>query len=171
MQINFLTKNFTLNDELREVIQAKLSKLDKYFDNESTAIKVRLKEGNGYNKLELTIILGAVVLRSEVTTDDMNKTIDIALPKLERQIVRHFSRGDAKYKRGASVLSFAMPEAQPVVSRTKSLKLTPMTVAQALIEIEQVEHDFFVFLNNATDKVSVLYKRGEGDYGVIEAAT
>jgi len=169
MQINFLVKNFTLKDRLRELIEEKISKLDKYFQGD-TPIKVRLKEGNGYNKLELTVILGSIVLRSEVITDDMYKAIDLALPKLERQIVRHFSKFDAKYKRGGALPEAVVPlEAAGAVVRTKSLKLNPMTVTQALVEIEQVEHDFYVFLNKDTKKVDVLYKRKDGDYGLIEA--
>ena len=170
MQINFLVKNFTLKDHLREIIDEKLAKLDKYFP-ENTPIKVRLKEGNGYNKLELTVVLGSIVLRSEVITDDMYKAIDLALPKLERQIVRHFSKFDAKYKRGGVLPESVVPiEASAgAVVRTKSLKLDPMTVTQALVEIEQVEHDFYVFLNKDTKKVAVLYKRKDGDYGLIEA--
>ncbi|MCL2370575.1 MAG: ribosome-associated translation inhibitor RaiA [Firmicutes bacterium] len=168
MQINFLTKNYKLGDHLKSIIEEKLAKLDKYFED-NTPIKVRLKEGNGYNKLELTIILGSIVLRSEVITDDMYKAIDLALPKLERQVVKHFSKFDAKYKRGAE-LPPPIVETAAAVVRNKTFVMQPMTVAEALVEIDRVEHDFYVFLCKETKKVNVVYKRKDGDYGLIEAS-
>ena len=169
MKINLLTKNYHAKDNLKEVIGKKLEKLDKYFPD-NTGIKVMLQEFNGSCKLELTIMLGNIVLRSEVVSDDMYKNIDLALPKLEKQVVKHFSKLDEKYKRrGAATIPAEfvdLPTAQVV--RTKLLSLPPITVEQALAEIDRVEHDFYVFCNADTKKVCVLYKRISGEYGIIE---
>jgi len=114
-------------------------------------------------------MLGSVVLRSEVASDDMYKNIDLALPKLERQISRHFSKLDAKYKRGGATPPAVDVEPPHRVVRTKSYDLNPMSAQDALIEIERVEHDFYLFRNSETGKVSVIYKRQDGEYGMIEA--
>ena len=169
MKINYLTKNYTAKDNLKEIIAKKIERLDKYFADH-TDIKVKLKEEGGYFKLELTIIMGSVVLRSEVVSDDMYKNIDLALPKLEKQVSRHFGKLEDKYKRASAIpAEFAeLPVAEAKVVRTKELSLPPITVKQALIEIDRIEHDFYVFHNADTKKVNVIYKRKGGEYGIIE---
>jgi len=170
MKINLLTKNYTAKENLKDILNKKLERLDKYFADD-TSVKVMLKEENGLYKLELTVILGNIVLRSEVATDDMYKNIDLALPKLEKQISRHFGKLDDRYKKKGPVpAEFAAPpsEKEAQVVRTKSLSLPPVTVKEAIAEMDRVEHDFYVFHNADTKKVNILYKRKGGEYGIIE---
>lgn len=172
MIIEFLSKNYTPVDKLKDLIDKKVQRLDKFFVGEDTKIKVCLKQvkENMYT-LELTIVLDKTVLRAEVTSDNMYNNIDLALPKLEKQIIKHHKKllSHTKKIREKLVVEEAHEiEKQSTVVRTKTYELSPMTVEDAIEELELVEHDFFVFLNKATGNVNVVYKRNEGDYGLIQ---
>ena len=96
MKIEYLSKNYDPSDKLKTIIDKKVQKLDKFFEDD-TRIKVGLKKGNTRNNsdlytLELTIVLDGVVMRAEVTSDNMYSNIDLAIPKLEKQIIRHHKK-------------------------------------------------------------------------------
>ena len=178
MKIEYLCKNYDASDKLKTVIDKKVQKLDKFFD-EDTRIKIALKKGNTRNTddlftLELTIILDGVVMRAEVTSDNMYSNIDLALPKLEKQIIRHHKKIESKSKKfraknfapEADVVEEA-PEEKTLV-RSKCYTLVPMSIDDAIEELELVGHNFYVFLNKATNSINVLYVRNDGNYGLIE---
>ncbi len=173
MRIEFLCRNYTASDKLKDVITRKVDKLDKFFD-EDTKVKIALKESKDVETLEITVAEQGMVARAEVSGDNMYDLIDIALPKLEKQIIRHHGKiRDKKIK--VKELDFSLPElaeaeepAKKVV-RSKSYTLVPMTVEDAIEEMELVGHDFYVFANKATGNINVLYARNDGDYGLIEA--
>ncbi len=173
MIIEFLSKNYTPTDKIKDLIDKKVQRLDKFFVGEDTKIKVCLKQvkDNTYT-LELTIVLDSTVMRAEVTSDNMYNNIDIALPKLEKQIIKHHTKLLSRSKKIRE--KFAEDEVKEAekpstVVKTKTYELSPMTVEDAIEELELVEHSFFVFLNKATGNVNVVYKRNEGDYGLIQA--
>ena len=172
MKINFVAKNYSASAHLKEIIEKKLEKLAKFFDK-TVGVKVMLKEEGAVFKLELTIVMGGVIFRSEAASDDMFKNVDFAAGKLEKQVTKHFSRMDSKNKKGNSPFNADMsmlPECKEArVVRTKTFNLSPISVKQAMDEIERIEHDFYVFLNEQTKKVNILYLRDNGDYGIIEA--
>ncbi|MBQ4049850.1 MAG: ribosome-associated translation inhibitor RaiA [Clostridia bacterium] len=174
MKIEFLSKNYSPSDKLKNVIEHKLEKLDKFFD-EDTKIKVMLKQSKEIYTLELTIGVEKGVLRSEVSSDNMYNNIDIALPKLEKQIIKHHKKVESKFKNfkakdfAAEVVANAEEaEHQSIVVKSKTFELIPMTVEDAIEELELVGHDFFVFLNKTSNAVNVVYRRMDGDYGLIE---
>lgn len=170
MKIEFLTKNYSPSDKLKDVVTRKVERLDKFFEDD-TKIKVLLKKANDVETMELTIVLGSTVMRAEVAGGNMYDNIDIVLPKLEKQIIKH--RGKLSQSK-----KMRMPEpTEPVsnekeeshgVVRSKTYRLTPMTVEDAVEELELVGHSFYVFSNKETGDVNVLYKRNDGDYGLIE---
>ncbi len=172
MIIEFLGKNYTPTDKLKDLIEKKLQRLDKFFVGDDTRIKVCLKQvkENMYT-LELTIVLDSNVLRAEVTSDNMYNNIDLALPKLEKQIIKHHKKlySRSKKVREQPFEGESSVEKFRTVVRTKTYELSPMTVEDAIEELELVEHSFFVFLNKETGGVNVLYKRNDGDYGLIQA--
>ncbi len=174
MRIEFLTKNYSPSDKLKDLIEKKVQRLDKFFEDD-TKVKVMLKQANDVQTLELTIMLDSSVMRAEVSGENMYENIDVALPKLEKQIIKHRTKLVAKSKKvrvkelDASYVAPAEKEEKHGVVRSKSYELTPMTVDDAIEELELVGHSFYVFSNKATKKVNVLYKRNDGDYGLIEA--
>ena len=169
MKIDFLCRNYEASDKLKDVITKKVDRLDKFFEDD-TKVKIVLKEANNVQTMELTIAVSGGVLRAEVSGKNMYELIDLALPKLEKQIIKHHAKmKDKKFK----VKDFAgepekTPEPEKQVVRSKAFELTPMTVEDAIEEMELVGHEFYVFLNRATGNVSVLYTRRDDNYGLIE---
>ena len=174
MKIEYLTKNYQAAEKLKDLISKKMGRLDKFFEND-TAVKVMLKQANDVYTMELTIFVGKGVLRSEVSSDNMYDNIDLALGKLEKQIIKHHKKIADKSKKFRepvmidSGLASSAPERETKLVRTKAYKLTPMTVEDAIEELELIGHSFYVFENAETERVAVLYRRNDGDYGLIDA--
>lgn len=173
MIIEFLSKNYTPTDKLKDLIDKKVQRLDKFFVSEDTKIKVCLKQVNDNTfTLELTILVDGNIMRAEVTSDNMYNNIDLALPKLEKQIIKHHKKLASKSKKFREKIAeddIKTNEKQDTVVRLKKYSLSPMTVDDAIEQLELVEHSFYVFLNKEDGNVNVLYKRNEGDYGLIQA--
>lgn len=169
MKIDFLCRNYEASDKLKDVITKKVDRLDKFFD-EDTKVKIVLKEANSVQTMELTIAVSGGVLRAEVSGKNMYELIDLALPKLEKQIIKHHSKmKDKKFKVKDIVPEESKPaEPEKHLVRSKAFELIPMTVEDAIEEMELVGHEFYVFLNRASGNVSVLYTRRDGNYGLIE---
>jgi putative sigma-54 modulation protein len=172
MRVDFLTKNYNVSERLRDLIEKKVERLDKFFEPD-TKIKVFLRESNDVKTLELTILLDSTVLRAEVASDNMYENIDLALPKLEKQVIKHRTRLMSKSKKFRIkdlVEDAAAPpdEKKSSVVKSKTYELTPMTVEDAIEELELVGHSFYVFADKSTKAVNVLYRRNDGDYGLIE---
>lgn len=175
MRIEYQTKNYKAKDSLKEVVDKKIQRLDKYFDEDVT-VKVMMRETKDVETMELTIFLGNAVLRAEVTGEvgqTMYDLIDIAVPKLEKQIKKHhtiLASKSKKFRQKELVESLKTEEKQTSeIVRTKSFDLVAMDEIEAMAELELVGHSFYVFLNKTTDKVNVIYKRNDGNYGIIEA--
>ncbi len=173
MRIEFLTKNYNPSDKLKDVVTKKVERLDKFFDDD-VRVKILLKEANDVQTLELTIVLDGIVMRAEVSGDNMYDNIDLALPKLEKQIIKHREKLSAKSKKfrikepTADYVPPLSSEENHALVRSKTFELSPMTVEDAIDELELLGHSFFVFCNKATKAVNVVYKRNDGDYGLIE---
>ena len=176
MNIEILTKNYTLKEHLKDLIYKKVSRLEKFFSDNVT-LKVTLKKAAyktlAQETMELTIIVDGMVLRSEVTSNNMFENIDVALPKLEKQIIKHRGRLSSKSKKISlsKIEEDFIPEIhedQHKVVRTKKFPLIPMTVEDAIEELELTDHTFYVFLNKDTKTTNVLYIRKDGDYGLID---
>ncbi|MCI9404000.1 MAG: ribosome-associated translation inhibitor RaiA [Clostridia bacterium] len=180
MNIEYLCKNYDASDKLKSIIDKKVQKLDKFFDDD-TRIKIGLKKGNTRNTddlytLELTIMLDGAIMRAEVTTDNMYSNIDLAIPKLEKQIIRHHKKIESKTKKLRIKDFSAIPDDIPeeevkeekTLVRSKCYTLIPMSVDDAIEELELIGHNFYVFLNKATNSINVLYVRNDGNYGLIE---
>ena len=173
MRIEFLCKNYNASDKLKDLIEKKIDKLDKFFESDTKA-KVVLKKTKDIETLEITIGIGNGIMRAEVSNGNMYENIDLAIPKLEKQIIRYHDKIKSKKSKVKEIIDFAIPpemekEPEKKVVRSKSYVLVPMTVEDAIEEMELIGHDFFVFLNKATGNINVLYARNDGDYGLIEA--
>lgn len=171
MRIVVRGKNFEVTNALREWVEKKVGKVEKYFDNIGEA-QVMLSVSRGRHRAEVTIPLDGIVLRGEEETEDMYASIDKVMDKMERQIEKYKSRIDPRLK-GGSVRDL-FPGRPPVeyelpqVVRTKRFAVKPMPVDEAIMQMNLIGHSFFVFRNADTEEVNVVYARKDGNYGLIE---
>lgn len=172
MRIEIISKNYHLDEGLKNLITKKLSKFDKYFDKEASA-KVKLTTQGMKETMEITIDAGGCNVRSAFTGEKMNENIDRILPKLERQVIKYHDKFGSKFKKGAldtpALYTEEVEEAKPGnVVKVKKFEVSVTSVDNAVEEMELLNHNFYIFVNGDTNKVSVLYKRNDGDYGLIE---
>lgn len=171
MKIEVIERNYKTSKKFNEILNDKLEKLDKYFGKGATARVVAVKQGKR-EKLEITITNKGVLYRSEVESDNMYANIDLALPKIERQIVRRNEKANDKKRVKAPILPFEFIEKKPAplaeIFKKKSFDLDPMTAEEAKEALERLDHDFYIFLNAETGKVNVLYVRKDDKLGLIE---
>lgn len=174
MKVTVLAKNIQLTPALKDTAQKKISKLERYFEPEVEA-RVTLSVQKSRQIVEVTIPFNGVILRGEESTDDMYKSIDLVEDKLERQIRKQRTKLSRKNSGGSlrypafkpSDLKDENEEEQKVV-KTKSFNVKPMSVDEAILQMELLGHNFFVYQDAETNKVSVTYKRKDGNYGLIE---
>ena len=174
MKITFVEKKYKIGNRFKDVMSEKLSRLDKYFTDETTA-RVVCSAQNKIEKVEVNINCKGVLYRAEVSGNNNYDNIDLVLPKLEKQIVRtNEKRKEIKAKGSKQTNNLAYefleeePEAVPEVYKTKTFDLDPMPVDEARFAIERLGHDFFVFLNAETGKINILYRRKDGKFGLID---
>ncbi len=174
MKISYTSKNYNISDKFKDILEKKLAKLERYFD-EDVSVKVNCIEQAKQDKLEVTINARGMFFRSEVLSDNMYNNIDLALPKIEKQIIKQGSKFKSKLKKDAFNNAEALFEAlnkeeveSPKLVKVKKFDLDPLTVEDAEAYMEALDHNFYVFLNAETGKVCVVYKRNDKDYGLIE---
>lgn len=172
MKTNITGKNYSPSDKLKETIEKKFEKLDKYFSNEVTGNVMTIKEKGGY-KVEATINAKGTIFRAEVKEDDPYEAVDRVIEKLSRQMSKFKTKLQKKYKGHKEFTFAALPEYDEEqeeihIVKKKKFELTPMTVDEAIVQMELLAHNFFVFLNMETDSVNVVYRRNDRDYGVLE---
>ncbi len=174
MKTNITGKNYTPSDNLKKTVAKKFEKLDKYFSDEITGNIMVIREKGGY-KLEATINAKGTIFRAEVKEDDPYDAVDRVIDKLSNQMSKYKTKLQKKHKGHKEVMFADLPvyeelpeEEESKVVKKKKFELTPMTVDEAILQMELVEHDFFIFLNIETDAVNVVYKRNDKDYGLLE---
>jgi len=166
-------KNFEITSALKEKATKKLNKLEKFF-NAGTEAHVTMSIEKSRHIVEITIPFNGVVIRAEVENDDMYAAIDKAMDIVERQIRRNRTRLAKKlhenaFKADNFILNEKIDEEREFrVVRSKKFAIKPMTVEEAILQMNLVGHEFFVFSNSETKEVNVVYKRKSGNYGLIE---
>ncbi|MEG0830231.1 MAG: ribosome-associated translation inhibitor RaiA [Anaerovoracaceae bacterium] len=172
MKIIINSKNFSASDKLKETIDKKFGKLDKYFSNDITANVMTLKQRDRY-KVEATINTKGTIFRAEDLADDPYEGVDNVVEKLSRQMSKFKTKLQKKYKDHKDFTFANLPEVEDEreevkIVRTKRFELVPMEVEEAAIQMELLQHNFFVFLNIQTDSVNVVYQRDDDTYGLLE---
>lgn len=170
MRIEIVARNYKVSDHLKEVIEMKMEKFSRYFEEETVA-KFTLKQVSKEKlAMEITIFYGGHIVRSEVTSDNMYNNIDLALPKLEGQIRKHRTKLDKLRKNAFEQEAlFVLPqEASSDIVKKKTFALKKITVEQAVEEMELVDHTFYAFVNDANGMVNVVYRRQDGQVGLID---
>ena len=175
MRISISGKNLEISEYLRDLVYKKASKLDRYFPQDAEA-QVTLSVERNRHIVEVTIPHDGVIIRGEEVTGDMYASIDNVLDKLEKQIIRHRTkleknlRADAfRYEEPLFGGSYSDVEDEgPRIVRTKRFNIKPMSEEEAMMQLELLGHSFYVFINADTNLMNVLYRRKDGNYGLIE---
>ena len=173
MRITITGKNIEVSEYLSDLVTKKVSKLDKYFP-EDTEAHVTLAVERNRHIVEVTIPYAGGIIRGEVASGDMYASVDSVLAKLEHQIVRHRTKLEKNLRQGAfraepvyAPLEDGEEEERKVV-RVKRFAIKPMSVQEAILQMELLGHSFYVFENAEEGHVNVLYQRKDGNYGLIE---
>lgn len=173
-------KNLEVTPALRGYAEKKLMKLAKFFDEpHEPLVEVLMRVERELEIVEITLQVGGLLVRGEGKTEDMYASIDEAVDRIERQIRKNKTRIQKRSQDAPKLSEIATdPSAngdtyqkeatQPRVVRTKRFAIKPMSVDEAILQMELLGHDFFVFANGNTNEVNVLYKRRDGNYGLIE---
>jgi len=179
MKYNIRGKHIPVTDALREFVEKKLIRLEKYFEAPITSeISVTLSVTKNDHRVEVTIPLPGLTLRAEEKSGDMYASVDLVIDKLERQIRKHKTKVNRKVRQESGIRTLFKDDSTPVrvldqedeteLVRTKRFIMKPMNVEEAILQMDMVGHSFFVFANSATKEVNVVYRRSDGKYGLIE---
>ena len=179
MKYQIVGKNITVTEAISNALTKKLSKMDKYFKNDDEVVcraVVRTYKKNEA-KVEITIFSTYTNFRAEVKSDDLYKSFDLAIDKLLGQMRKLKSQLKKRYDRagvGKAIAFEAIKDeeeqeetAKPV--RTKVIHLKPITIEEAVLQMEAIGHDFYLYLDTDDEKISVVYKREDGGYGLLQA--
>ena len=174
MKITLRGKNIEITEAIEEKVSEKLSKLDKYFIvSENVEAKVLVRTYPYGQKIEVTIPTEYVLLRAEVVDQDLYNAIDLVIDKLEGQIREYKTRLNRKSKDNKLAFNLASiepleDEEEDVLVKTKTITPKPMDMEEAIMQMELIGHSFFVYRDTGTDAISIVYRRNDGDYGLIE---
>ncbi len=171
MKVNIIGRQMNVWNEMKETIETKLQKLDKYFSDECTA-NVTLSSKHNQKCLEITITASGIIFRSEVEDETFRNALDRSIYSIERQIRKNKTRLQRKLRRGAFDNGIVdtnedFEEESDFIIREKTFPLKPMSPEEAIMQMNLLEHSFFVFENDKTGDVCVVYKRKDNAYGLI----
>ena len=176
MKITLRGKNIEITEAIEEKVGEKLSKLDKYFIvSENVEAKVLVRTYPYGQKIEVTIPTEYVLLRAEVVDQDLYNAIDLVIDKLEGQIRKYKTRLNRKSKDNKLAFNLASiepldDEEEDVLVKTKTITPKPMDMEEAIMQMELIGHSFFVYRDVESDSISIVYRRNDGDYGLIETS-
>lgn len=173
MKLNIKGKNINVTEDLNEIFQAKFDRLDKYF-NQEEEMDVKLSVEGIEKKVESTIFLsGGTILRAEESSDEFMTAADLIVESLVRQIKKHKTKLQKNRRSGESIKfdSFEVVDETtdegPSIVRYKEIAVKPMNEEEAVMQMDLLNHDFFVFLDDQEMQVRVVYRRKDGNYGEI----
>ena len=173
MKVIITSKNLNASEHLKETIESKFQKLGKYFSKEINA-NVMLTIEKSRQKIEATINAKGTIFRAEDTTTDLYSGVDRVVDKLSAQMSKYKTKLNKKIKDNKSIIVSDIPDmpdddgTDMAVVKRKKFDLMPMSVEEAILQMELLDHNFFVFLDMETDGIAVVYRRKAGNYGLLE---
>ena len=181
MNIKISGKQIELTDAIKDAVQAKLDRLDYYLHPE-TQVKVTVSAKKSRQKVEVTIIpISGPIIRAEDTEEDLYAAIDVVYDKLNTQLRKYKKRLQDKHQSNESIRFSHIKDLSEEelddeeknsidikIERIKKFNMKPMSPEEAVLQMDLLGHDFFIFTNTQTDDISIVYKRKNGGYGLIE---
>ncbi len=177
MKYQIIGKNITVTEAINDAIVKKLSKMDKYFKNDDTVdCRAVVRSYKNGAKVEVTIFTPDTTFRAEVKDQDLYNAIDECIDKLQGQMRKLKTQLLKRFEHqglGKAIVYEALENEEDSedneVVRTKNLDLKPITLDEAITEMEAIDHDFYIYLDTDDEKISVVYRRKEGGYGLLQA--
>ena len=177
MEIFVRGDNVKVTEAIESYIGEKLKRIEKYIgDSETVRATAVINVKNHNQKVEVTIPLKTFILRAEETQDDLYAAIDIVTDKLERQIRKNKTKLQTKKMKEVSFNEFVIDEieeddedSEEKIVKRKTIEVKPMSEEEAILQMELLGHQFYIFKDSETLKPAVVYKRKEGNYGIIES--
>lgn len=174
MIYNIRGDKILVTNSIKDYITDKLGRLDKYFKNDELKVNILIKV-KGFNQtIEVTIPTPNFTIRNEESADDLYAAIDLVTDKIERQIRKNKTKINKIEKNAVKKLNFVFDDANDdtedndKIVRRKELNTKPMDEEEAILQMEMLGHDFFIFKDRDTKQICILYKRKDGNYGLIE---
>lgn len=170
MKTTIVSRKYEVTSDLKDRLEKKLGKLDKFFASEQNAdTTVTFSEERGRHRVEITIFCKGTIFRAETFEQDPVSAIDKAADVLERQIRKNKTKVERRIKGGdfAALGMMGEEEESYKVTRTKKFAVKPMSVEEAILQMNLIGHEFFLFINDETGEVNLVYKRKADDYGII----
>lgn len=173
MNINVRSKQMKMTDALKDYVEKRVRKLEKFSDD-FLDIQVMLSVEKERQKVEVTAPLNGFILRGEEETDNMYSSIDLVVDKLERQMEKYRKRiGKNRVKGAKEEPSYLMEEDEELtgkdnIVKNKKFSANLMSVEEAVMQMNLIGHNFFVFANSDTEQINVVYRRKHGGYGLLE---
>ena len=173
MKYNVRGDKILVTDAIKDYITEKIDKLNKYFDEPDEITANILIKVKGYNQtIEVTIPTTSFTIRNEESAEDLYAAIDSVVDKIERQIRKNKTKIDKISKNALKKLNLMYQEEEKEedtkIVRRKTLNTKPMSEEEAILQMEMLGHDFFIFKDSNTSNICILYKRKDNNYGVIE---
>ncbi len=172
MRFNIHGKNIEVTDPIRGYIESKIGRIEKYFKDTDLEAVVNLRVRGKEQIVEVTIPANKMVLRAEEKHNDLYAAVDLVSDKLERQIRKNKTKARKNLKQTIVFADFDVPASEDVddsIVKRKVVDTKPMSEEEAILQMELIGHDFFLFKNDKTNELCVVYKRDEGGYGILEA--
>ena len=175
MKVNIFTRKVSIEDEKKSMIIKKVSKLGKFFDDSAEA-NVVISEQRDRKIVEITINSGETIYRAENRDDEVYNAVDENIAAIERQIRKNKTRLARRLRTGLDITApdtffvdaSDTDDSEIRIVRTKTHHIKPMSPEEAVLQMNLIGHEFYVFLNSETDQTAIVYKRKQGDYGMID---
>lgn len=177
MELTVRGKNLEITDALHSYVEKHTGKIQRYFDK-PLKINVLLRISNLTKTCEVTVFVDGIILRGVEKSDDMYKSIDLVFDKVERQIHKYKTRLARRFKEKNTLNKQFVAEKEPVpavadsefeIVKTKHFNISPMSPEEAILQMNLLGHNFFMFFNSETESMAVVYRRDDGKYGLIDS--
>lgn len=173
MNITIIGRKCSPRESFKERADKKLSKIDRFFGAEADA-KITATVEKSFQSVEITVNNNGMIFRAQERAENMNDALDKCVDTLIRQIRKNKTRLEKRLRSGAFD-NFQGEEDVPEekefeIIRTKSVAMKPQSVEEAILQMNMLDHEFYLFTNSATDLISLVYKRKDGGYGLLEPA-
>ena len=176
MQLQVRGRNLEVSDAIRSYAEEKLGKLDRQLTDPRVELELIVEKNPSIAEnhvAEATIWTKGPVLRAREASSDIRASIDQLVDKLERQVARYKTQGRSRRRRaarsnGPETMSVVGEEGEPLIVKSKQFQVGPMSPGEAVLQLELIGHDFFVFRNGDSNEINVVYRRRDGNFGLIE---